>query len=276
MQGDEMMRSPKINIHATEVIVGILIGVIIGVSCAPATITSLPPTTSNTSPPTKENPTPTSLPTKTPFNPTATPESKRLEIAVPGGREARIDGVLSAEEWASAYQTELAGGGELLLMHREGYLYLGVRAKPEPVTSICVDQGARISVLHSSAALGTAIYQQGADGWQRIREFDWCCRETADSPQAQEHLSEQLEQDNWVASNGRMGAAEEVEFKIGMPEGRLRLAVASIGAPDYEEIAWWPLDMSDDCRNPRMIRGEIPDQAQFAVGEWMILTASIK
>jgi len=196
------------------------------------------------------------------------------EIAVPGGNEAKIDGVLSPEEWDPAYQTELAGGGELLLMHNDGYLYLGVRAKPEPVTSICVDQGDQISILHSSAALGTATYQGGVDGWEKVRDFEWCCRETADSPQALENLSEQLEQDNWVASNGRMGAAEEVEFKIGMPDGLLRLAVTSIGAPDYEDIAWWPLDMSDDCRNPRMIRGEIPDQAQISVDDWMTLTAS--
>jgi hypothetical protein len=145
----------------------------------------------------------------------------------------------------------MSGGGELLLMHEGGYLYIGIRAKPEPVTSICIDQGERVSILHSSAAIGTAIYKQGDAVWEMIQGFEWCCRETTDSPQAQESRSEHLELNGWMASNGRMGTPEDVEFKIYMPEGQLRLAVTSIGAPDYEEIAWWPVEMADDCRNPQ-------------------------
>ena len=268
------MGSPKITKRASRVVVSMIIGLVIGVSCAPATITSLPPTALPTLIPTKEILTPTSLITITPLKPTEIPESKDLEILVPGGNEATIDGVLSPEEWDPAYQTELVGGGELLLMHEGGYLYLGIRAKPEPVTSICLDQGDRVSILHSSAAIGTATYQQGDEAWEMIRGFEWCCREITDSPQAQELRSEHLQQNNWLASNGRMGAAEDVEFKIGMPDGLLRLAITSIGAPDYEDIAWWPVDMADDCRTPRMIQGSLPDQAQFTVENWMTLTAS--
>jgi hypothetical protein len=267
------MRSFKITKFVFMVVVLMLFGVVFGVGCAPAQTTSPPPTVILTLIPTKEIQTPTLNPTNTPLKPTEIPESEDLKISVPGGNEATIDGVLSTEEWEPAYQAELAGGGELLLMQRAGYLFLGVRAKPEPVTSICVDQGDRISILHSSAALGTASYQPGADSWEMIRDFEWCCRETVDSPQAQEHLSVQLEQDNWLASNGRMGAAEEVEFKIGMPDGTIRLAVTSIGAPDYEDIAWWPPEMADDCRSLSMIQGSLPEQAQFSVDNWRTLTA---
>ena len=153
------MGSPNIKNRSSRVVVIMIIGLVIGVSCAPATITSLPPTALPTLIPTKEILTPTSLITITPLKPTEIPESKDLEILVPGGNEATIDGILSPEEWDPAYQTELVGGGELLLMHEGGYLYLGIRAKPEPVTSICLDQGDRVSILHSSVAMGTAIYQ---------------------------------------------------------------------------------------------------------------------
>jgi hypothetical protein len=258
---------------AFKFILPVIIGLIFGVSCAPATPVPLLPKTTNTPVPTKESPTPTIFPTETPIKPTQIPETKRLEIVVPGGNEVKIDGILSPEEWEPAYRTELEGGGELLLMHSGGYLFLGVRAKHEPVTSICVDQGDQISILHSSAALGTAIYQPGGEGWEKILDFDWCCRETVDSPQARESRAEQIRQENWLASNGRMGAPEEVEFKIGLPDGSLRLAVTSIGAPDYENIAWWPNEMADDCRNLSMIQGLLPEQAQFSVDNWMTLIA---
>jgi hypothetical protein len=267
------MGGPNPSKRAFEFVVTMILGLIVGVSCTPATPESLPSTAIITPVPTRETPPPTALPTITPIKPTETSESQKLEIEVPSGDEPTIDGVLSPEEWAPAYQAELVGGGELLLMHGEGYLYLGVRAKPEPVTSICVNQGEQVSIFHSSAALGTATYQQGDEGWEKTRDFEWCCRETVDSPQAQENRAEQLQEDNWLASNGRMGAPEEIEFKIGMPNGLLRLGVTSIGAPDYEDIAWWPLDMAADCRNLSMIQGSPPDQAQFSVDNWMTLTA---
>jgi hypothetical protein len=214
------------------------------------------------------------IPTLTPVSPTDTPDSNNPLFIVPGGNAPSIDGSILTGEWESAIQSEMSGGGELLLMHDGGYLYLGVRAKAEPVTSICIDQGERVSILHSSAALGTAIYEQGDAEWEMIQDFEWCCREITDSPQAQENRSEHLEQNDWLASNGRMGTPEDVEFKIYMPEGQLRLAVTSIGAPDYEEIGWWPAEMTDDCRNPQIIRGSIPEQAQFSVEDWMMLKSA--
>ena len=249
----------------------IVFGLTASVSCAPAAPEPLPPTEANTQVPREESPIPTTPPTITPVEPTQVSEAAPPEFTLPVGNEATIDGVFSPGEWDPAYQTELVGGGDLLLMQKDGYLYLGVRAKPEPVTSICVDQGDQVSILHSSAALGTATYQHGDQSWEKIRDFEWCCRETSDSPQAQQSRAEQLQRDNWVANNGLTGAAEEVEFKILMPEGLLRLGVTSIGAPDYRDIAWWPQVLADDCRSLRMIQGETPDQAQFSLEKWMTL-----
>lgn len=264
------MRSTMFIIRSKMMILTVMALVFLA-SCVPTG--SITDTTAAT-PSTGITPTPTSTPTPTPLSPTDTPDSKSSPVIVPGGNAPIIDGSILTEEWESAFQSEMSGGGELLLMHEGGYLYIGIRAKPEPVTSICIDQGERVSILHSSAAIGTAIYKQGDAVWEMIQGFEWCCRETTDSPQAQESRSEHLELNGWMASNGRMGTPEDVEFKIYMPEGQLRLAVTSIGAPDYEEIAWWPVEMADDCRNPQMIRGSIPEQAQFSVENWMVLMAS--
>ena len=268
------MGSFKITTRVIRFVVIMTAGLVLGVSCVPASTTSLPITVLPTLIPTKIIPTPTSLPTRTPLPPTDFPESKDLEIAIPSGNEATIDGVLSPEEWETAYQTELTGGGQLMLMHKGGYLYLGIRAKPEPVTSICVDHIDQVSILHSSAAIGTAIYQMGDQVWEQIRGFEWCCRDTTDSSQAQEARRTQLQQDGWIASNGRMGNPDEVEYQIAIPDGSLRLAVNSIGAPNYRSVISWPGILADDCSNLDMLRGPIPEQAQFSVEEWITLTVS--
>lgn len=248
-------------------------------SCAPAaSITEASPAAPTTKIPpaiiSTHTPASVPAPSPTPLSPTDTPDSNRSSLIVPRGEAALIDGTLEMDEWQLADQFELSGGGQLFLMHAEGYLYIGIRARPEPVTSICIDQGEQVSVLHSSAALGTAIYENAGEVWELVQDFEWCCRETTDSPQAQENRADHLEQNGWLANNGRMGVPEEVEFQIYMPEDQLRMAVTSIGAPDYEQINWWPQPMDDDCRNPQMIRGSIPDPAQFLVADWSLLEAS--
>lgn len=268
------MERSKITTHIFNLVVIMSVSLIIGVGCAPTSTPSQPIEAQPTLTPTEIIPTPTSQPTKTPLPPTDEPEEKDLAIVVPPGNEATIDGVLSPDEWESAIQINLVDEGQLFLMHAGGYLYLGIKARPEPVTSICVDQSGQVSILHSSAALGTSIYQQGDTIWEQIKDFEWCCRDTTDSPQAQEARQTHLVKDGWVASNGRMGNPEEVEYQIAMPDDSLRLAVASIGAPNYSSVISWPEELVDDCSSLDMIGGPIPEQAQFSVEEWITLTIS--
>ena len=220
------MPSSKITTRTNNLIVIMVSSLIIGVGCAPTSTPSQPtapqPTIAQpTSTPTEilltptltENiPAPTSQSTETSLPPTAEPEVEASEIVVPAGTEAIIDGVLSADEWEPAIQIDLDDESQLFLMHAGGYLYLGMRGKPEPVTSICLDQTEQVSILHSSAAIGTAVYQLGDGVWELLREFEWCCRETTDSPQAQKALGTHLQDEAWVANNGRVGVPEEIEF----------------------------------------------------------------
>ena len=277
------MASIKIATRFNLIVVVLCSGLILGVSCVPTLTPTQPPVSQSTSAPTISQPTmtptkivqtPTSQPTETPLPPTDELEAEDLDLAVPPGTEAVIDGILAPDEWESAIQIDLVDESQLFLMHAGGYLYLGIRAKPEPVTSICLDQTEQVSILHSSAALGTAIYKKDGAIWEQVKDFEWCCRETTDSPQAQEALQRHLLQDGWVANNGRMGNSDEVEFQIAMEADSLRLAVNSIGAPNYGTVISWPETLGDDCSSLDMIGGPIPEQAQFSVEEWITVTTS--
>jgi hypothetical protein len=232
--------------------------------------TAEPPKTSPTPTPTRIVPTPTSLPTETSLPPTDEPDVEVLEIVVPAGNEATIDGVLSTEEWERALQIDLDDENQLLLMHASGYLYIGMRGKPESATNICVDQGDQVSILHSSAALGTAVYQLGDGVWERVRDFEWCCRHTTDSTQAQEVLDTHLQEEGWVANNAFRGVPEEIEYQIAMPDDSLRLSVNTIQPPSYRTVLSWPKGLEDDCSR----LGPIPEEAQFSPEGWVTLSVT--
>ena len=238
------------------------------IATSPSTDTD-PTKTQTTMPPEKLTPTPTQQPTDALLPPTEESIEDIETLVAPLGSEALIDGILDQKEWEDAMKIDLADQSEIFLMQAGGYIYLGIKAKPEPVTSICLDQGEQVLILHSSAAIGTAVYELRDATWQQVRDFEWCCRETADSPQAQDARQAHLQADGWIANNGRLGNPDEVEFKISQPGDSLRLAVNSIGAPDYRSILSWPDGLDDDCSSREMIAGPIPEQAQFVLNEWI-------
>ena len=197
-------------------------------------------------------------------------------IHVPAGVSPSVDGVLGSDEWEGAYQDELSDGGELYLLQDGDYLYVGVRASGagSGVGSVCLVRDDGVAVLHSSAALGTAVYERGDGDWQQTQAFSWRCRNTADTSSAQEERDRFLEEEGWLANNGRMGTPGVVEYRIDMPEGSLRLAVSYIGPPRFDVVAHWPADLADDCANVRMLQGPIPEQARFAPETWITVRAA--
>ncbi|HSR33740.1 MAG TPA: hypothetical protein VLY63_24500, partial [Anaerolineae bacterium] len=203
-----------------------------------------------------------------------TPVAVGQVVDVPLGLPPILDGVLEPGEWAGAYQGKLSDGGELFLMQDGEYLYVGIRAsgKGSGVGSICIDRGEQVAILHSSAALGTAIYERQDTEWQQIQDFSWRCRDTGSSAAAQRERSAFLQAEGWLANNGNMGVPEEVEYQIAMPGGSLRLAVTFLGPPGFDSVAAWPQDLDDDCRNIKLITGPIPEGLQFSPQTWMVVS----
>lgn len=222
------------------------------------------------------SPSPAPAPTPPPTAPTIP-----LTMTAPRGNAPTLDGILSPGEWDSARRETLSDDSELLLMQDGEYLYLGIRANLKPpeglkenqcvtMWTVYIERGGKISVLHSSASLGTAVYTRTDSDWKRTRTFDWVLRREA----AQEQRKQFLETEGWLASLCATGKLEEAEFQLAIPEGSLRLAVAFPLPPTYAKAALWPAGLDDDAGNIRLLEGNAPARLRLSLERWMTVTVA--
>ena len=134
------------------------------------------------------------------------------------------------------------------------------------VGNVFINRGDEIAILHSSAALGTAIYQNGEDSWQQIQNFIWRCRDTSNSESAQAERFEFLLEEDWVAANAGMGTPNELEYQIKITNQDLRLAVNFIRASNPDDKIPWPPDLGDDCI--KLTPGGLPPDMHFSPELW--------
>ena len=185
-------------------------------------------------------------------------------VEVPPGGPATIDGTLSEGEWGGAMQIDIDEERRLYLMERDGYLFVGIHSVAMGYGSICLAEDDKVSILHSSAALGTAVYQRDDQGWTRIRQFSWCCRETSPGPRQIQHLQEE----GWVASIVYMGLVADMEYQIAMPEGGLTMAVVHQTGESVTTALHWPESLDDDCLGLVGIHDDPPLHLDFAPETW--------
>jgi WD40 repeat protein len=202
---------------------------------------------------------------KTPTDlPTATPGTTIIEA--PAGIAPSIDGTFSLGEWDSAMLMPLTNGGELMVMHNDGYLYLGIRSRDMGFGSICTTSDDQVSVLHSSAGLGTAIFDRDGDDWLRTQQFSYCCWGAPES-----EVAEFLQREGWVASLGTQGVPEEMEYQIEMKDGALTLAVVYVDDFSFESALHWPDDLDDDCLGLALIAEDPPERLEFFPDSWVTI-----
>jgi hypothetical protein len=213
--------------------------------------------------------TPMNIPTPSITQETLTDE---LTFIAPTGNAAIIDGRIMPDEWGEAARVKLAYG-ELLLMQDGDYLYVGISSDYLGLGSVCIYLDEKISVLHSSAALGTATYAENDGSWQKTGDFVWSNRETSMSQSAQQARQRHLETNNWVASNGNMGERGEMEYQIAMTDGAVRLAVTYLMSPEYTTTDFWPETLADGCRYFEPLPGDAPEIVNFAPETWMRVIA---
>jgi hypothetical protein len=189
-------------------------------------------------------------------------------LFVPQGAPVIVDGTISPGEWDQARVEAFADGSELLLMYGDDHLYLGIRSStPEMIVgNVFLNRKEEIRILHTSAALGTAIYQRTTDGWQQAQAFDWQCRRTENSAAVQAERDAFFHNEGWVSINSRMGMPNELEYQIKVPDGPLRLAVNYIRASEPTKKIPWPGDLDDDCVKPTP--GGLPAQMYFSPDRW--------
>jgi hypothetical protein len=191
-------------------------------------------------------------------------------IEAPRKPAATIDGAFSPEEWEGAFTTSTQDGGELRLMHDGDHLFVGIRSRRLGYGSLCLVRPDEVLVLHSSAALGTAVYHNEGGQWKRTRQFSYCCRARQESAERQELLR----QDGWMASIGYMGPPEEMEYQIALEGGEVTLAVVYQMGTNRETAHWWPESLEDDCLGLTLLEEDPPEMLDFSPETWMRVTTS--
>lgn len=195
-------------------------------------------------------------------------------VSVPIGNAPTIDGTLSPGEWDDATVETFTDGSQLLLLQSGDSIYVGIKAIESKMIAgnIFISSGNEINILHTSAALGTAIYRPGMEGWRQTQDFTWRCRNTGSSQTAQAERAEFLEDEGWLAANGLMGTPNELEYQIKIPDQDFRLAVVYIKTTyPYEKVPW-PVNLDDDCIQPSS--GSLPLEMQFSPAQWASLELS--
>lgn len=118
-------------------------------------------------------------------------------------------------------------------------------------------------ILHSSAALGSALYVPGDGIWELSHGFDWCCRSATDDS-ARLLL---LEEEGWQANIGFTGDEGIVEYEVTLPWNGASVAVSYL--TDSETSAFWPVDLSNEARE--QLVGPPPPERSFNLVEWYTL-----
>jgi hypothetical protein len=232
------------------------------------------------SPSAKDDPSPTSRSTgiektensaeKISTDPTESIETApTASVLDPKDGSPEIDGMISPAEWESARAETFADGSELWVLQTKDSLYLGIRSStPEMIAgNVFIQQDDEIKILHTSAALGTAIYQKYGEVWQQIQNFSWCCRGVGNNERLKAERAAFLDQEGWVAANSRTGTPNELEYQIDLTGETIQLAINILRSSNPSEKIPFPVGLDDDCIKPTP--GGYPTEMFFSPEKWM-------
>lgn len=195
-------------------------------------------------------------------------------LSVPAGEAPALDGTLSAGEWDDATEIQLNSRTTLFLKHAGGTLYVGVSARTMGVVSPCIVRGDDVWVLHASAALGTAIYEQGSDTWSQTQDFTWRCRATGFDDAALREREAFLEQEAWLGTIGYLGTRRHFEYRIELlGEDTLPILFLFLDPGPPIVVVSWPMDLSGADDYTELITGPVPKAMSFDIGTWALLRA---
>jgi hypothetical protein len=197
------------------------------------------------------------------ISPTATEAFTGVFLSVPSGEAALIDGELAEGEWEDAAAVELNDGSLLYVKTSGGSLYLAVDAQVPGAVNVGILRGDELHILHSSAALGSAVYRRVEGGWQMSKNFDWCCRVSAPDWQ----FEELLEEEGWLSHNQYWGDDTQTEYQIVIGEETIRINVTYLYR-DQSGVAYWPVDLAETDLLQFSTPPEVGDTAIFSELNW--------
>ncbi|MEN8113668.1 MAG: hypothetical protein ABFS21_04720 [Actinomycetota bacterium] len=196
---------------------------------------------------------------------TAAPAPAR-SLAVPAHAPPAIDGILDAGEWDGSATVTMTDGSALHWMHDQDVLFVALESDAVGAVNLVLATEDEVWILHSSAALGSALYLRGPEVWELSHGFAWCCRSaTDDSPRMQ-----LLEEEGWQANIGFSGDDGIVEYEVTLPWDGALVAVSYL--TDAETSAFWPADLSSGARD--QLVGPPPPERDYNLDEWFTLVSS--
>jgi hypothetical protein len=200
-----------------------------------------------------------------------TPELDLDEEGIPPINPPTIDGIIDPQEWDAAAVQLFADGSEIYFMVSSSDLYVAIRNIEGGMIAgnVFLEQGDRVFVMHSSAALGTAIYQKEGDDFRKIKDFVWCCRSKIDDETSRSARKDFYDEEGWLGGNSFIGAENELEYLISLDGSSARMAVNFILADGGGEKQVWPVGLEDGVAQPAA--GGFPDLIAFALDEWISL-----
>jgi hypothetical protein len=229
-------------------------------STRPPTTASPPPETTATTA-TAPPPPPTTSSTTTSSTTTSAGVAAGGNYTVPVAATApTIDGVLAPGEWDAATTATMSDGAAVHLLHFDGNLYVAVAGNEIGAVNVILGIDDAVWILHSSAALGSALYSRGSESWQLDHGFRWCCRSTSDSSDRDQLFAAE----GWQANIGYSGEPGIVEYQIALPWVGAAAAISTIR--DDDDKGFWPPSLSPAARE--QLLGVPPQERIFNVAEW--------
>ena len=199
-------------------------------------------------------------------------------VRVPRGLAPVIDGAIGDAEWRGAAVRSGPDGTTIRLRHDGRHLFLGIAATREGFASICASDGDAVRVFHASAALGLVTYVRAGTDWTTpSKEFVYGMRATALTEEAQGERSAYLATHGWLASTMKMGDGRSQEVRLALDDRLGKVKYLGISRFVIERdggfVSAWPATMAKDdgCREPELVRGNVPARLRFVPERWMAL-----
>ncbi len=181
-----------------------------------------------------------------------------------------IDGTIHPGEWSDADTYKISNGSDLYLLRKDQTLYLAVIASTPGTlgANIFLSRDDQVTIMHISAALGTAKYKWNGEVWSLIRNFDWQHRRVGNGELALAEREAYLEKEGWTAPNARTGTANHLEMQIQLSEEQVWIAVSLIRSSSNLRIVW-PTELGDDTGTA--FSDGLPDTLSVELESWFLI-----
>lgn len=179
-----------------------------------------------------------------------------------------IDGNIVETEWNDALNLDL-NGGEFVKVKKNGhYLFIALKGKQGGFSSVCINFGDTVSVLHSSTNLITANYVLNGNKWILTKEFS-ALKNSKRNVQNPEHL--QLKEFGWNANLVSVGDPSETEFKIDTRKFGKELNISIVFYQFKAKIRYAksPPNLKDGSLNKNLIEGGRIGQLLLSPEGWL-------